>query len=173
MQKTEALDGQCHSEIFLIPDLVTPHRSEHYLRNELCCGSTQERAHSVPLIKGKKPSLLSSAIQNRDKSRRDEMPLPPCIHRNCGTFSDFPNPTPRCCEQAKGAVPRYTSITWCAQGTARQWISWRRSLNWLEWSYKKKKILAVGKGRIGRQTTYSNASMTRWFLAGIKKSNML
>lgn len=40
-------------------------------------------------------------------------------------------------------------------------------------SDKKKDILAAGTRGIGRQTTHSHASMTRWFLLGIKKSNML
>lgn len=35
---------------------------------------------------------------------------------------------------------------------------------------KKKDILAAGRRGIGRQTIYSHASMTRWFLVGIKKA---
>lgn len=110
------------------------------------------------------PFLLSKHChpeQCQIKERQNNtIPMNTEVLRN--RFSDFPNPTSRGCEWANGAVPRYTSITWCAQYSSRQLVSWERSLNCPECSDNKEDILVAGKGRIGRQSPWHHAAMPRW-----------
>lgn len=61
--------GRCFMWLVWAP--ASPHRTKHYLKDELSYGSMHERARCVPLMKGK-PFLLSTLIQNSVKTRRDE-----------------------------------------------------------------------------------------------------
>lgn len=159
-----ATQRQCFTCLVLAP--ASPQRgdnAEHYLKDELHCSNMQERAHCVPPMKGKTlPFKYCHPEQCQIKERSDAtIPMYTDVLWN-SRFSDFPNPTSRWCEWAKGAVPGHASIMQYAQCTTRQLVSWGRLLNWPEWSEKKEDSLAAGKGRIGRQTLWHHAAMPQW-----------